>query len=157
QREWLSGFNRNRNPMARSNSRLARPLRLSLMTLACLGAASMSWAQDTTPPAGSTVPQRVEITGSRLKQIDTENATPVEVIRREDIAKTGATSVREMLDTLTMTSTNGNTINDVNGSGTFSPGASQASLRNLGAQSTLLLVNGKRLPIYPLPNFQETF
>jgi len=100
--------------------------------------------------------QRVEITGSRIKRIDAEGASPVDVIRREDIVKTGVTSVRELLDTLTVTSTNGS-INDVNGSGTFSPGASQASLRNLGAQSTLLLLNGRRLAMYPLPNFQETF
>lgn len=132
----------------------SHPLRLSLMTVACLAAAA---AQAQTTPVTGENAQRVEITGSRIKQIDVEGASPVEVINRDDIRHTGASSVREMLDTLTVTSTNGNTINDVNGSGSFSPGASQASLRNLGAQSTLLLVNGRRIAVYPLPNFQETF
>jgi iron complex outermembrane receptor protein len=128
------------------------PLRLSLLTAACLAAASSSHAQATGDGA-----QRVEITGSRLKQVDAEGASPVQVINRDEIRQSGATNVRELLDKLTVTSTNGSTINDVNGSGTFSPGASQASLRNLGAQSTLLLVNGRRIAVYPLPNFQETF
>ena len=129
--------------------------RLSAMTLACLGVASAALAQNVDAP-DHPLPSRIEITGSRLNQIYTEGASPVEVFRREDIVKSGATSVREFLDTLTVTSSSG-AINDANGSGTFSPGASQASLRNLGAQATLLLLNGRRLPIFPLPNFQETF
>jgi iron complex outermembrane receptor protein len=135
----------------KSRSRLPR---LSAMTLACLGTASAVLAQEADKPA-QPLPSRIEITGSRLEQIDTEGASPVQVIKREDIVKTGATSVREFLDTLAVTSSG--SINDANGSGTFSPGASQASLRNLGAQSTLLLLNGRRLSTFPLPNFQETF
>jgi len=129
-------------------------LRLTFLAAACMAVAGTSHAQSSSTGDGT---QRVEITGSRIKQIDAEGASPVEVINRDEIRKTGATSVRELLDTLTVTSTNGNTINDVNGANTFSPGASQASLRNLGAQSTLFLVNGRRTAIYPLPNFQETF
>ncbi len=141
------------------------PLQLTLLAAACV-VATASFAQ-TPPPASPPVPpaadnapqtpQKVEITGSRIKRVDAEGASPVEVIRREDIRRTGATSVREALETLTVTSTNGATITDVNGSNTFAPGASQPSLRNLGAQSTLLLLNGRRIAIYPLPNFQETF
>lgn len=139
-----------------------RHFRRTLLAACCSAAVAPVFAQTAPAPEGAaSTPQlqRVEITGSRIKQIDAETASPVEVIRREDIKKTGATSVREMLDTLTVTSNRSNvsTINDVNGAGTFSPGASQATLRNLGAQSTLLLLNGRRLPTYPLPNFQETF
>ncbi len=137
-----------------------RVFRRSLMALACVAAASPAWAQSAAAPAAAAssadVPQRVEVTGSRIKQIDVEGASPVQVINREDIKKTGATSVREMLDTLTATSSSGS-LSDIGGSGTFAPGASQASLRNLGAQSTLVLLNGRRLPTFPLPNFQETF
>ncbi len=146
-----------------------RLFRRSLIAMACAAAAAPVFAQTATAPAPAAsasldqvqrtltdTVQRVEVTGSRIKQIDAETASPVQVINREDIKKTGATSVMELLNTLTITSTNG-TINDINGSGTFSPGASQASLRNLGAQSTLVLLNGRRLPTFPLPNFQETF
>ena len=139
-----------------------RTFRHSLIALACAAAATPVLAQSPAAPAGSaSAPgsdlQRVEVTGSRIKQIDAETASPVQIITREDIRKTGATSVAEMLNQLTITSTNGNTINDINGSNTFSPGASQADLRNLGAQATLVLLNGRRLPTFPLPNFQQTF
>jgi len=145
------------------NSIRGRLFRHSLMALACAAAAAPTFAQTAATPAPAAsapdagTPQRVEVTGSRIKQIDAEGASPVQVINRDDIKKTGATSVREMLDSLTVTSTNNASITDINGSGTFSPGASQASLRNLGAQSTLVLLNGRRLPTFPLPNFQETF
>jgi len=138
----------------------ARVFRRSLLAVACAAATAPVFAQSAAPPetaaSAAADDQRVEVTGSRIKQIDAEGASPVQVIKREDIKKTGATSVREMLDTLTATSSTGS-ISDINGAGTFSPGASQASLRNLGAQSTLVLLNGRRLPTFPLPNFQETF
>ena len=147
--------------MTAQHSTRVRAFRRSLVAMACVAAAPAFAQSATAPAAAASTPelQRVEVTGSRIKQIEVEGASPVEVIKREDIKKTGATSVREMLDTLTVTTNRSsvNTINDVNGAGTFSPGASQASLRNLGAQSTLLLLNGRRLPIFPLPNFQETF
>jgi iron complex outermembrane receptor protein len=61
-----------------------------------------------------------------------------------------------MLNTLTASSSTG-ALNDIGGGNSFSPGASQASLRNLGAQSTLVLLNGRRIAMYPLANYQETF
>ncbi len=146
--------------MNAQNPTRARLFSRSLMSIACSAAIAPTWAQTAapaTPASAAEVLQRVEVTGSRIKQIDAEGASPVQVIKREDIKKTGATSVAEMLNQLTITSSNGATISDINGSGTFSPGASQANLRNLGAQSTLVLLNGRRLPTFPLPNFQETF
>jgi iron complex outermembrane receptor protein len=141
----------------------ARVLRRSLMTLACAAAATPAWSQNApTPPAtaasaaGDQGAQRVEITGSRLKQIDAEGVSPVQVIRREDITHTGATTVREMLASLSAASTSG-TLSDLNGSNSFSPGASGASLRNLGKQSTLVLLNGRRLAAFPLADYSEVF
>ena len=133
--------------------------RLSLMAAACVAAASPAWAQSAAAPSraasSADLPQRVEITGSRIKQIDVEGASPVQVISREDIRKTGATSVQEMLSRLTAASSG--TPTDISASNSFAPGASQASLRNLGAQATLVLLNGRRLPTFPLPDFQVTF
>ena len=146
--------------MNAQNSTRTSTFRRTLLAAACIAAAAPAFAQTAAAPAAaaSSADQviRVEVTGSRIKQIDVEGASPVQVINREDIKRTGATNIREMLDTLTATSSSGS-ISDVNGSNTFSPGASQASLRNLGAQSTLVLLNGRRLPTFPLPNFQETF
>jgi hypothetical protein len=47
------------------------------------------------PPAGE--PQRVEITGSRIKRIEGETALPPQVIRRQDIEKMGVTTTSELL------------------------------------------------------------
>jgi iron complex outermembrane receptor protein len=145
--------------MNAQNSTRARLFRRSLIAMACTAAAAPSFAQSATAPAGSaSAPeqvQRVEITGSRIKQIDLETASPVQVINREDIRKSGVTSVQELLNN--MTSTSSGTPTDISASNSFAPGASQASLRNLGSQATLVLLNGRRLPTFPLPDFQVTF
>ncbi len=99
--------------------------------------------------------QRVEITGSNIKRIDAETSSPVQVIRRDDIARSGATSVRELLDNLP--SNDSNALSDINGSNSFASGASGASLRNLGKQATLILLNSRRLSPYALADFNEVF
>ena len=45
--------------------------------------------------------QRVEITGTNIKRTDTETASPVQVLTREDIEKTGKQSIQEILRTIT--------------------------------------------------------
>jgi iron complex outermembrane receptor protein len=101
--------------------------------------------------------QRVVVTGSRIVPLGAEETSPLQVLGRADIRITGANTLRQFLDTLAATSTNGIALTDTNGTNSFAFGASQASLRNLGAQSTLLLMNGRRIAMYPLPNFQEAF
>ena len=145
--------------MTAQNSTRARVFRRSLMAMACAVAAAPAFAQTAAAPAAAaSAPdqlQRVEITGSRIKQIDVEGASPVQVINRDDIRKSGVTNVQELLNNMTATSSG--TATDISASNSFAPGASQASLRNLGAQSTLVLLNGRRLPSFPLPDFQVTF
>ncbi len=145
--------------MTAHNSTRARLFRRSLMAMACAAAAAPVFAQTAAAPADAAAsanqPQRVEITGSRIKQIDVETASPVQVVNREDIRKSGATNVQEVLNLLTASSAG--TATDISASNSFAPGASQASLRNLGAQATLVLLNGRRLPTFPLPDFQVTF
>lgn len=137
----------------------ARLFRRSLMAMACATAVAPVLAQTASPAAAAaSAPdplQRVEVTGSRIKQIDVEGASPVQVINREDIRKSGVTSVQEMLNRMTAASSGSAT--DITATNSFAPGASQASLRNLGSQATLVLLNGRRLPTFPLPDFQVTF
>lgn len=147
--------------MNAKNSTRARVFHRTLIAAASAAAISPAFAQTAAAPAAAASAsadqvQRVEVTGTRLKQIDTETASPVQVLTKEDIAHTGATTVREMLDSLSATSTSG-TLSDIGGSNSFAPGASGASLRNLGKQSTLVLLNGRRLPAYPLADFNEVF
>jgi len=91
---------------------------------------------------------RVEVTGSNIKRVEGEGALPVQIITREQIEKTGATTVPELLQTVSAIST----VNQVSlasavGAATFS--AQTASLRGLGGQFTLVLLNGHRIEGFP--------
>ncbi|MFO1226838.1 MAG: TonB-dependent receptor plug domain-containing protein [Roseateles sp.] len=86
--------------------------------------------------------ERVEITGSSIRRIDNETASPVQVITQADLAQAGKGTVAEFLQTLTA---------DGQGSVPFTYGrgfsgatSSGISLRGLGANATLVLVNGRR-------------
>lgn len=118
-----------------------------------LACSHMAFAQQQDqPPAQPT--QRVVVTGSAIARIDAETATPVTVIRREDIVRTGANSVTELLNTLTAAT---GSLTDIGGSNSFAGGASSASLRNLGKQSTLVLLNSRRVAPYALADYNEVF
>jgi iron complex outermembrane receptor protein len=99
-------------------------------------------AQETAAPM-----QRVQVTGSSIKRADVEGALPVQTVTREDIQRSGATTAAQLLTTLTSNSMVGAT-NQAEGAGTTSYGISTASLRGLGANKTLVLVNGRRLGNY---------
>jgi iron complex outermembrane recepter protein len=87
---------------------------------------------------------KVEVTGSNIRRVEGEGALPVQVLTREDIAKTGATTPMELLQYISANNTAGNvSLGNIIGSLTF--GNQTASLRGLGGSSTLVLVNGKRL------------
>lgn len=100
----------------------------------------------TVPGAAAPEMQRVLVTGSNIKRIDGETASPVTVLRREDIKATGANTVRQVLDTLTSFDTG--TLRDDGSSNSFARGASGASMRGLGKGATLVLVNGRRVSNY---------
>ncbi|HEY0341812.1 MAG TPA: hypothetical protein VGC34_13470, partial [Steroidobacteraceae bacterium] len=52
----------------------------------------------------------VIVTGSSIKQINGETALPVQVLRREDIERTGATSVEELFHQISAASSSGSTV-----------------------------------------------
>ena len=96
---------------------------------------------------------RIEVTGSRIRQVDVETAQPVLTISRQDIQNQGFSSVADILQNISAA-----------GSPSFSraspltsnqeAGGQYIDLRNLGPQRTLVLVNGKRLGISP-DGFQD--
>ncbi|HEX4858273.1 MAG TPA: TonB-dependent receptor [Usitatibacteraceae bacterium] len=91
--------------------------------------------------------EKIEVTGSNIKRIDGETALPVTVIKREDIEKTGMTSAAQLLDKLQLNS--GAVVNLSQGVGdSAAPGFSGASLRGLGPNNTLILLNGRRVANY---------
>ena len=126
-------------------------LKASVVAVALtLASSNVVLAQD----VGAKPIEKVIVTGSNIKRIDTETATPVQIMRREEILRLGVNSVREALDTLTA-STGG--LSDIGGSNSFASGASSASLRNLGKQSTLVLLNSRRVAPYALADYNEVF
>ena len=91
--------------------------------------------------------ERVIVTGSAIPRTETETPSPVQVITREEIQKTGATSVNDVLRSL---STNGNSNLQQNFSGAFAGGACGVSLRGMTVDATLILIDGKRMAPYPI-------
>lgn len=124
---------------------ISRSLRLMYSgSAALIGAALLApvaHAQDTQ------VVQRVEITGSSVKRVDAETSLPVQLVTKADIARTGATSTEELLQSISAFSSAGGTTN-ATGAGTSTGGLSSISLRGLGSTRTLVLVNGRRLAAF---------
>jgi iron complex outermembrane receptor protein len=104
--------------------------------------------------ADTQAPQRVIVTGSNIKRVEVETADPVLVITREDIARSGVNTLDELLETLPSTT---GSLQDTSGDTSFAGGASAVAMRNLGSESTLVLLNGRRVAPYALPNYDEVF
>ncbi len=86
--------------------------------------------------------ERVEITGSSIKRIAAEGALPVQVITAEQINRSGATSVAEVIQRLP--AMQGFSIADT-AVGSNSGGIATASIHDIGASYTLVLLNGRRI------------
>lgn len=87
--------------------------------------------------------QKVEVTGTSIKRTNTETASPVQVIRAEDIKRSGATNMSELMQTIPSITSGGQ--NDFTSGNGFAAGTATASLRGLGSASTLTLINGRRM------------
>lgn len=111
----------------------------ALLALGVIAALPAAMAQEAS--------QRVEITGSNIRRTQSETASPVQTVGREDIERSGKTSVAELLQTLSVDNQGSVPVSFGNG---FASGASGISLRGLGAASTLVLVNGRRVAPYGL-------
>ncbi|MFC3814920.1 TonB-dependent receptor domain-containing protein [Lysobacter sp. GCM10012299] len=117
---------------------------LAVGTTAAAGT-GVAMAQDASTQQPTNL-DRIEVTGSRIRQVDIETEAPVLTITRADIEKQGFQSVADILQNI---------------SAVGAPAISRAapltagenvggqfiSMRNLGAARTLILVNGKRLGI----------
>jgi outer membrane receptor protein involved in Fe transport len=102
----------------------------------------------------STVKQldAVSVTGSLLRRVDKETANPVVTVNAEAIANNGEPTVGKLLQQLpSFAGSAANTSNNSNGGGVASPtksggdGAARISLRGLGSERTLVLIDGQRL------------
>ena len=102
------------------------------------------------PADTSDTTQRVTITGSNIRGLAAESELPVQVITANDIAHSGKDSITEILSTLTIAGANG--LTDTQSFGSFAYGSSGVSLRGLGPTATLILINGRRIAPYSVPD-----
>jgi iron complex outermembrane receptor protein len=92
--------------------------------------------------------ERVVVTGSSIKRIDGETALPVQILKREDIDRIGASSTEELVKQLSSLSSAGSATTVANASGFGGGNIATVSLRGLGGGRTLVLVNGRRVSVY---------
>ncbi len=99
--------------------------------------------------------ERIEVTGTNIKRVDTETVAPVEIITRDEIERSGQATVGEMLRRIP--SATAGSFNE-SSTNSFAPGAFGISLRGLGQKTTLVLLNGRRTSSYGFAqNLQDTF
>ncbi len=145
-------------------NRLSSAVRLAL----CAGIFSVAGAAqaqattpDNPPSTGQTAPpskkdaktlQSVVVTGSLIKRVDVETASPVVTLDQSTLRNSGKPVLGDVLQQLPSISGNAtNPQNNSNGGGVASPlleagdGASRVSLRGLGINRTLVLVDGQRM------------
>ncbi len=122
------------------------------LALAAIALAQPAMAQEAAPTGPV---QRVEITGSSIKRATAETASPVQVVTAADLAKSGKGTVAEYLQTLTADGAGSLPTGFGNG---FAAGSTAISLRGLGATSTLVLLNGRRMaPFARADDGQKSF
>ncbi len=90
---------------------------------------------------------RVEITGSSIKRVESEGALQVQIITRTEIDRLGVQTTEQLLQTVSAMSSSGQTQNST-GVSLSTYGASGVSLRGLGEERTLVLLNGRRLAAF---------
>lgn len=87
--------------------------------------------------------ETITVTGSRIKRTDVEGPSPVTVISREDIDASGDVTVAEVLRSSSFNSFG--SFREQSGFGGGAIGQAQISLRGLGSQRTLVLIDGRRM------------
>ncbi|MEZ9596406.1 TonB-dependent receptor [Shewanella sp. 10N.261.52.F9] len=120
----------------------AKAVRCSLLAAAATSVAlsGLAFAED----AAEEKVERIQVTGSRIKQVDMETVSPVTVINAADIAMTGEKTVADVLNNSAI-----NSFGSWRGTSGYGAGASSTSsvnLRGLGASATLVLLDGRRMP-----------
>ncbi|QDP02984.1 TonB-dependent receptor [Thalassotalea sp. PS06] len=98
--------------------------------------------------------ERIEVTGSSIKRTNLEGDLPVTVISKAEIDAAGITSADQLLLQMNIASNSNDNLASnagiVGGEERGNNGASSANLRQQGASSTLVLLNGRRVATHGL-------
>jgi iron complex outermembrane receptor protein len=121
------------------------PLAAGAIALLCgVAGPSQVLAQEA---AVTAAPPAVVVTGSRIPRASLEGPSAVTVITAADITKQGYKSVFDALSNQTQ---NSGFTQGADYGNTFTPSANAISLRGLGPNHTLVLLNGRRMADFPI-------
>lgn len=135
----MGGRNRRYSTMARRKS-WTTPA-----SAAWLGVAAI--LASVTSVASEVALEEVVVTGTHVRRTDAETPSPVQVISREEIQRSGLQNIADIIRTVS--ADNQGSLPTAFSAG-FASGASGVSLRGLGLNSTLVLLNGRRMAPYGL-------
>ncbi len=130
-----------------------KKFKLNTLILAIAGSSSAS--QAVADEAQKDEVERITVTGSHIKRTDMEGPNPVTSLSVEDLKDTGATDLIGALSKLPVAGA-GTFSTQANSSDDTANGGSSVSLRGLGADSTLILVNGRRVSVSPFAKGIDT-
>jgi outer membrane receptor protein involved in Fe transport len=103
-------------------------------------AAQTQQAQAAAPADEEAPLQEVVVTGSRIAAPQLESVSPITAISGDEVRNTGVTRVEDLLNSLPQV-----VADQGSGLSMGSSGVANINLRGLGAQRTLVLINGRRL------------
>jgi iron complex outermembrane receptor protein len=117
-----------------------------VLSLMVAGAPAFAQTAPTAAPASE--PQEVEaitVTGSRIRRTEFTAAAPIQILTAERAELEGSATLSAILQNSTLAAGTGQINNQYTGYNvTGGPGVSTISLRGLGANRTLVLLNGRR-------------
>ena len=116
-------------------------LKLSALSLSMV-CFSLAHAADDVQPKVT----KVKVTGSSIKGVAAQSASPITILKGEDLAKQGVTTAEEVLTKVSSNQAGFSISQNVGASNTE---GSSANLRGLGTDKTLVLINGRRLAYSP--------
>lgn len=137
----------------------SRPFKLMTAGAATLLCTTLAFGQAVAPtrPASDDKKDDVvkmeafEVTGSRIKRLDTETVSPVVQLTADSIEAKGFISFSDAIRSLSFN--NGQALTPIDAGTSFTPGISTFNLRGLGNNSSLVLINGRRTAAYGAPGF----
>ncbi len=128
--------------MSAKKPQLVVAIRIALgtaLTASATLSAPLAWAQEPV--------EEIYVTGSRIgRTSDFESPSPVASFNRDDLNKAGYANLQQLMEKQPFTG-NGTFSTRGNNQDSSANGAASISLRGLGADATLVLVNGRRVAI----------
>lgn len=112
----------------------------ALVASVSVNAGAQSVSEDDTQVSQAAQIEKIVITGSRIKNTNLTSSSPVTVVGSEEVQIRGITRAEDLINTLPQA------LSAQSSSSGIGTGTATVNLRGLGADRTLVLVDGKRLP-----------